>query len=245
MFREMACHKLFHNPVTWYRNQNCWDASSTVGKIKQPVPFHLDLPLFWKSHSATCVQASQHVWFCTMWHGLWERDWSCKGLTQEVAHAQEGIILQASYTVNLLACENSRPSSLSGRMARIASRAGSEEGRLFSQAINLFDYIVSCLWNQWDGPLAGNVPFEYFSICREKSGIAMVFAIRIPFVLSVTAVFRTNNLISSTDLGQSICLHKLVFVLESERGTLCLLRILPTRRTVKLSVPVQTCLFFL
>ena len=30
----------------------------------------------------------------------------------------------------------------------------------------------------------------------------MVFVIRIPFVLSATDVFRTNNLISSTDLGQ-------------------------------------------
>ena len=35
-----------------------------------------------------------------------------------------------------LACENSRPSSLPARVARNATRAGSEEGRLFSQANN-------------------------------------------------------------------------------------------------------------
>ena len=40
----------------------------------------------------------------------------------------------------LLACENSRPSSLPARVAsfpRNATRAGSEEGRLFSQVISL------------------------------------------------------------------------------------------------------------
>ena len=66
----------------------------------------------------------------------------------------------------------------------------------------------------------------------------MAFVIRIPFVCSVTEVFRTNNLISSTNLGQSICLHKLAFVLESEKGTLCLLQIMHMHRTVKLSVQV-------
>ena len=35
----------------------------------------------------------------------------------------------------VVACENSRPSSLPARRTRIATRAGSEEGRLFSQAI--------------------------------------------------------------------------------------------------------------
>ena len=44
-------------------------------------------------------------------------------------------------SVHILACENSRPSSLPARVAfrvtRNASRAGSEEGRLFSQAVHI------------------------------------------------------------------------------------------------------------
>ena len=40
-------------------------------------------------------------------------------------------------TTNIIACENSRPSSLPARVAFHATRAGSEEGRLFSQATNI------------------------------------------------------------------------------------------------------------
>ena len=56
---------------------------------------------------------------------------------------EQGLALQQHFSYKPLACENSRPSSLPARVAfrekdtsfsRNATQAGSEEGRLFSQA---------------------------------------------------------------------------------------------------------------
>ena len=64
--------KVLNDPVTWYKISHAgeqvaqWDFSKTV----QLVPVHLDLPLFWKSHCATCSPA------CVI---LYHVTGSCKG----------------------------------------------------------------------------------------------------------------------------------------------------------------------
>ena len=61
---------LLHDSVTWYKITHAvtqvaqWDFQNKASRI-----YHLDLPLFWKSHCATCVLACLTLHNVT---GSWE-----------------------------------------------------------------------------------------------------------------------------------------------------------------------------
>ena len=74
-----------HDPVTWYKITHTdeqvaqWDS-----KTKQPV--HLDLPLFWQSHCATCSSACVILYHVTG-SCKWLMTGSCK---EPIGHAKLG-----------------------------------------------------------------------------------------------------------------------------------------------------------